>query len=386
MALFLVILLIALTGCTNEQGQPAHSAQPNTQAEQSASTNNSPANQAGGSGAASQSAGSTVSSEVPEKLKQPVKIALVMQLTAGSFYTTQIKGVQEQVKAFGGEVKIYDSQNDLAKMAANIELAVNEKVDGILISHGRADALEPSVKRALEANIPVVAFDSDLNLPGVTVLDQDDYLLAWKILRKIGEDLRGEGEIATIWVAGYAPMEKRQVIIEAAQKRFPNIKEIARFGNATNNTALDTQAQVEALLTQYPNPGEIDAIFGTWNEFTRGALRALEQKGRTDIKVYGIDLTDEDLPLMQKEGSPWVAAAATDPAEVGRVQVRLLYQKIGGEDVSDVVFMEPVLVKKEDLPQEPMKLDDLGKYVPGWGKTNIGWVPWMEQLAKGAAQ
>ena len=33
---------------------------------------------------------------------------------------------------------------------------------------------------------------------------------------------------------------------------------------------------------------------------------------------------------MQKENSPWTATAATDPAEVGKVQVRF-YTKIAGE-------------------------------------------------------
>ncbi len=31
---------------------------------------------------------------------------------------------------------------------------------------------------------------------------------------------------------------------------------------------------------------------------------------------------------MQKENSPWSATAATDPAEVGKVQVRFLYKKL----------------------------------------------------------
>jgi len=389
LALSLVLMLFIVSACSNEQGSSNKPAGNETKTEQGSSNtgkNNASSKEEEKTTEPVTQTGNGANSQLPERFQQPVKIALVMQLTGGSFYTTQIKGVNEQVKAFGGDVKIYDSQNDLAKMAANIELAVNEKVDGILVSHGRADALTKSIQRALDANIPVVAFDSDLNMPGVTVLDQDDYLLAWRAMKKIAEDLRGKGNIATIWVAGYAPMEKRQVIIEAAYKRFPNLKEVSRFGNATANTALDTQAQVESLLTKYPKEGQIDAIFGTWNEFTRGALKALEQKGRTDIKVYGIDLTDEDLPLMQKEGSPLVAAAATDPAEVGRVQVRLLYQKIGGIDVSDIVAMEPVLVKKESLPAEPIKLDDLDKYVPGWGKTDIGKVAWMEELEKGAKQ
>lgn len=377
LTILLVVMVFLLAACTNEQ--PSRSSEPkitSQETEVKTATKKADAVQKE----------NVETDEIPAKLEEPVEIALVMQMTAGSFYTTQIKGIQEQVAAFGGEVKIYDSQNDLAKMASNIELAVTEQVDGILVSHGRADALNASIQRALDAEIPVVAFDSDIQLPGVTVLDQDDHLLAWKILRKIAEDLRGSGNLATIWVAGFAPMEKRQVMIEAFHGRFNHIKEVARFGSVTSNTPLDTQAQVEALLTKNPNEGEIDAIFSTWNEFTRGAVKALEHSGRTDVQLYGIDLTDEDLPLMQQEGSPLVAVATIDPAEVGRVQARLLYQKIGGVDVSDIVLMEPALVKKEDLPAEPVKLDELDEYVPGWGRTNLGVSPWMTKLEERVKQ
>ena len=49
-------------------------------------------------------------------------------------------------------------------------------------------------------------------------------------------------------------------IIDAFYKRYPNIKEVARFGTASNNTPLDTQTQVEALLKKYPKKGDLQAI------------------------------------------------------------------------------------------------------------------------------
>ncbi|MFP3490986.1 substrate-binding domain-containing protein, partial [Staphylococcus sp. SIMBA_130] len=74
---------------------------------------------------------------------------------------------------FGGSVQVYNADNDLSKMATHLDTAINQNVDAILIDHGRADALEPGVKKAVEKGIPVVVFDSDINVPGVTVIDQD---------------------------------------------------------------------------------------------------------------------------------------------------------------------------------------------------------------------
>ena len=69
---------------------------------------------------------------------------------------------------------------------------------------------------------------------------------------------------------------------------------------------------------------------------------------------------------MQKENSPWTATAATDPAEVGKVQVRF-YTKIAGEQTPDIYSLEPYLVKKNSLPKENITMDQLSKYINGWG-------------------
>ncbi|MCM3718679.1 sugar ABC transporter substrate-binding protein [Fictibacillus phosphorivorans] len=359
---------IILSGCTNEQD--ALSSKTETKPA-SANESKSPSGNK-----------TNLSSEVPKALQKPLKIASINQFSIGTFSSQYISGVKKQVEEFGGEVQIYNADNDLSKMAAYVETAINQQVDGILIDHGRADAIAPSVKKAIAKGIPVVAFDSDINIPGVTVIDQDDYSLAWSTLRTMAQDLNGKGEIVYVWVGGFTPMERRNTMYEAFKKRYPEIKEIARFGNAGQNTTLDTQSQMEALLQKYPNKGDIDAVFAPWDEFAKGVTRAIQQAGRDEIKVYGIDLSDEDLQLMQEGNSPWTATAATDPADVGKLQVRFLYQKVAGEETPEVYSVQPHLVEKEDLPQTKVSMGDIGKYVEGWGKSDAGTSPWMKKLKK----
>ncbi|WP_044642727.1 sugar ABC transporter substrate-binding protein [Risungbinella massiliensis] len=365
LTIFILVAILLLAACTSEQDLISQN-----KGNQTTETSTEPlGNQTG-------------SKEIPAKLKKPIKIAVITQLSIGTFSSQYISGVQSQVKEFGGEVQVYNADNDLSKMASYIDTAVSQKVDGILLDHGRADALTPSVKKAVAAGIPVVAFDSDLNIPGVTVIDQDDYSLAWNTLRTLAQDLNGKGNIVYIWVGGFTPMERRNVIYEAFKQRYPNMKEIAKFGNATSNTALDTQAQMEAILAKYPNKGDIDAVFAPWDEFAKGATRAIQQAGRTEIKVYGIDLSDEDLQLMQQKNSPWVATTATDPAEVGKIQVRFLYQKIAGEPTPQIYSIQPHLVEKQTIPNKQVSMNQLDQHIEGWGKSNVAYTPWMKTLAE----
>jgi simple sugar transport system substrate-binding protein len=362
---FLLVFTLLLTACTNEQDAVS---QPTSKQQTEVKQNET------------KTASESTNTEIPAAVQKPIKIAAIMQMSIGTFSSQYIAGVQEQVKKFGGEVQIFNAENDLAKMASYVENAVTQNFDAILLDHGRADALQGPVEKAVKKGIPVVAFDNDLNIPGVTVIDQDDYSLAWKTLKTLAEDLNGKGEIVTIWVGGFTPMERRHVIYDAFKKRYPNIKEVAKFGTASANTALDTQSQMEAILKKYPNKGDIDAVFATWDEFAKGAVRAIQQAGRNEIKVYGIDLSDEDLQLIQQENSPWVATTATDPAEVGRVQVRFAYQKIAGEQTPNIYSLDPHLVKRSDLPNQTITMNQLGDYVAGWGESKVAYSPWMKTL------
>ncbi|WP_248925751.1 sugar ABC transporter substrate-binding protein [Paenibacillus hamazuiensis] len=308
------------------------------------------------------------------------KIALIMQINLGTFSAQYIEGVKEQVEKLGGKVTVFTSDGDLAKMSSNLDAAINQKFDAILTDHGTPEALEAGVKKAVEKKIPVIAFDADLKVPGVTVLEQGDQKMAEQTLDRLAQDIGGKGNIVKIWVAGFAPMERRQIAYKAFLDKNKDIKEIAAFGAATQNTALDTQAQMEAILKKYPNKGDITAVWASWDEFAKGAARAIQQAGRTEIKLYGIDMSDEDLQMIQDPKNPWIASAAVDPKDIGRVQVRYAYQKMHGDQTPDKVVLDPVFVSRDQLPQNQISTADLSKHVKGWGNSQQGYTDWLKEL------
>jgi simple sugar transport system substrate-binding protein len=308
------------------------------------------------------------------------KVALIMQQNLGTFSAQYIEGIKQQVGQFGGDVTVFTSDGDLAKMASNVDAAINQGFDGILIDHGTKEALANGVKKAVEKKIPVVVFDAELDVQGVTVLEQGDQKMADMTLKRLADDANGKANIVKIWVAGFAPMERRQVAYEDFIKKNQGIKEVASFGSATANTALDTQSQMEAILKQYPNKGDITAIWASWDEFAKGAVRAIEQAGRTDIKVYGIDMSDEDLQMMQTENSPWIASAAVDPKDIGRIQVRYLYQRINGDTPPDRVTLNPVFVSQDILPDKSVTTQELNQYIKGWGNSQQGYTDELKKL------
>ena len=70
-------------------------------------------------------------------------MALVRELGEGSFFERYLAGAQSQAKELGIELIESNAQGDEAKLVANLENAIQQKVDGIIIDHGRADTLRP---------------------------------------------------------------------------------------------------------------------------------------------------------------------------------------------------------------------------------------------------
>ncbi len=53
-----------------------------------------------------------------------------------------------------------------------------------------------------------------------------------------------------------------------------------------------------------------------------------------------------------------------------------------GEQTPDIYSLEPYLVKKSSLPKENITMDQLSKYINGWGDSKDAYSPWMKKLEK----
>ena len=370
-------LVLVLSACGIKKANEESSASPSASASDTASA--SPSD----SPSASPSASSAASGDV-ESLKGK-NIALIMRLNTGTFSAQYVDGVKKQIEKFGGKVTVITSDDKLDVMASNLDAAVNQHYDGILLDHGDDGALKAGVQKAIDANIPVVAFDSAISNTAVTNVAQNDQKMAEQTLEALAKDAGGKGNIVKIWVAGFPPMESRQIAYSAFQKKYPDIKEIAHFGTA-DGPQLDAQTKMEAILKQYPEKGSITAVWAAWDEFAKGAANAIKQAGRDEIKVYGIDLSDEDLAMIQDPSSPWVASAAVDPASIGQVQVRYLYQKIHGDTTPPTVELDSVYVSRDSLPKDKqVTTADLSQYVEGWGASDEGSTEYLTALEQAVA-
>lgn len=336
------------------------------------------------SGSGNTSIGQVVDVPAPLAEKGDVNIKVIRKI-GGDDHTAQfLAGAKAEGEALGFKVDTFTANGNTAQFLDALEQAANSDADGVVISHGEDAATVEVVKKLRDKGIEVVTFDSIPELsevPGVTLTAQDDAALAQYTLDQLVAEQGEEANIIYLWVDGFPPMVRRNAVYQEFQNKYPNIKELERFGVATANTTVDTQNAVAAMLTKYPK-GEIDAIFATWDAFAIGAARALIEAGRTEIKIYGIDVSNADLQIMQEENSPWVSTAAVDPRMIGAVNVRILAKKLAGETTPESYDLEAALIKQEDLKKssEPVNMVTLANLIPGWGTTDAFEEDWMKAL------
>lgn len=323
---------------------------------------------------------------VPDAFKDgnDMKIKVIRKI-GGDDHTAQfLAGAKSEGEALGFKVDVFTANGDTAKFHDAIAQGLQEDYDGFIISHGDDAATVDDVKKLTEAGKSVVAFDSNgdlMNVDGVTLTSQDDEALAQLALDQLVKETNGEGNIVYLWVDGFPPMVRRNNVYKDVLSKNPGLKEVERFGVAAADTSVQTQNAVAAMLNKHKK-GEIDAIFATWDAFAIGAARAIKEAGRDEIKIYGIDVSNADLQLMQEQGSPWSYTAAVDPKLIGEVDMRILAKKLAGEETPQTYDLEASMIDQKSLQssKNPVNMQSLADIIDGWGKSDAFEEDWMKTL------
>ncbi len=364
-----LLLVFSLFGCSSDTPENTEAPASN-EAEESVQDNNN-----------------TSSADIPEAVKgKTLRMALVKEWGTGTHMITHINGVKAEAERYGIELSVIDANNDLTKMAEGIENAVTNKMDAILISHGKADALKKSVEKALKNNIPVIVFDNDFDIPSevhkgkLVSLDQYDLMMGLLSQMSLVQELDGEGSVIYNRVANVPPTDKRHRIWEGGiLPTYTGINVINTIDLGTDNPMPKAQTALETLLT---TSDDIDAVYAVWDEYAKGFYNAIVASGKT-IPLYSVDISDQDLAMMQEHPEIWRSSAAVDPTIVGQVQVRLALKAIVGEKIPRYYSLKPVLVHVNDLPSKEEKrvsMADLADYYDDWGYTTDFLEDWMLSL------
>ncbi|MCV9965982.1 substrate-binding domain-containing protein [Pararhizobium sp. BT-229] len=308
--------------------------------------------------------------------KGGVKLALVSYISAGDFFQAYQAGAEAQAKALGIDLRVFPGRQDAAEQREQILQAINLGVEGIVIDHGVPESLGDVVQQALDKGIKVVAFDVNLNNPKVPVVGQSDHALAKQALDQAVKDNGTSFNAGYVYVAGFAPLDRRNEVWDKFKAENKGVVEKARFGNVSDTTATSTADQAKAVFRANP---DITVVFAPYDEFARGVKLAAADLGISDkLKIYSADVSTADIQEIIEEGSPWVATVATNPAVVGAVSIRAAALEIAGEDVPREITVEPTLLTQKSLREAGVKsIEELAAKIPAFSASDAATASWI---------
>ncbi len=259
------------------------------------------------------------------------------------------EAVEAAAKESGVDVKVYIADNDPAKQISQVEQAIAEGVDGIVIDPVSFEGITAAVTAAKEASIPFVTVHE-------LVATQDECTAF------VGSDLKTGGKLKMEQVMKdfpdgaqmgllYGPLgQNAQIDITDGYKEVlagNEDKYVTVFdgvGNWNAEDALD-------LVSNWLSTGKkIDALVCNNDGMAIGALQAVKSAGKQDeILIYGLD-AQQDVLKEIKDGNIR-ATIFNDYQGEADTAVELCIKAINGEEVEKEIMIDPKVVTEENVDE-----------------------------------
>lgn len=187
---------------------------------------------------------------------EELKVALITHAAPGDTFWDTIRAGAENAANLNNIDLLYTSDPDGARQAQLVQQAVDQGVDGIVVTLAKADAMSGEVKKATEAGIPVFSINAgedDFKAMGVLAhFGQNEFIAG----QAAGEQLNEAGKkkaICVIQEQGHVGLEAR---CEGLADKFEGSSEVLYVqGTDMTNVAstitskLQTNKDIDAVLT-----------------------------------------------------------------------------------------------------------------------------------------
>ncbi|MEZ5934089.1 MAG: substrate-binding domain-containing protein [Alphaproteobacteria bacterium] len=267
------------------------------------------------------------------------------------FFVHMMKALEDEGAALGVTTVQSDGQNSTPKQTADVEAAIIQGVNGIVISPSDVNAMAPAIQTAVENGVPVVTIDRRVD--GVE-----------GILAHVGADNVIGGEAQGHYIMELFPDGAKIVNLQGQPGASPAIDRNQGVHNVldgndkyefiveqTANFARDQGLSVtESILAGLDSPP--DVIVAANDDMALGAAEAVKAQGLGDqIKIIGFDALPEALAAV-KDGS-LAATVEQFPGGQSRkaMQIMVDYVKNGTAPAESLVLLEPIAITAENIDQ-----------------------------------
>ncbi|WP_328906690.1 sugar ABC transporter substrate-binding protein [Streptomyces sp. NBC_00234] len=274
-----------------------------------------------------------------------MKIAMVTHSGQGDTFWDIVQSGAEQAAAKDNVEFLYSADKEGKEQAQLVQAAIDQKVDGIVVTLAKPDAVKAVVAKAVAAGIPVVTINSgaqhSAEVGALSHIGQDEAVAG----EAVGEELNGRGRkkaLCVIHEQGNVSLEER---CAGVKKTFEG--EVENLNVEGTNMPASTSS-IEAKLQA---DRDIDAIVTLGAPFAAASVKAKEGSGST-AEVDTFDLNAEVVKRLKAEEVGF--AVDQQPYLQGYLAVDELWlNKTNGNVIGGgkPVLTGPAIVTAKDVPQ-----------------------------------
>ncbi|MEW2219628.1 sugar ABC transporter substrate-binding protein [Streptomyces sp. NPDC006990] len=214
------------------------------------------------------------------------KVAMVTHSGDGDTYWDIVQSGAEQAAAKDNIEFLYSHDKEAGRQAQLVQTAIDKKVDGLIVTLAKPDAMKRVVKKAVQAGIPVITINSGQEVSqdfgALTHIGQDEVLAGEAVGRELNERGRKKA-VCLIHEQGNVGHEQR---CDGIEKTFDGkVKNL--YVDGTNMPGV--QSSVEAKLQ---SDKKVDAVVTLGAPFAATAAKAKENAG-SEAEIDTFDLNDK---------------------------------------------------------------------------------------------
>jgi inositol transport system substrate-binding protein len=267
------------------------------------------------------------------------------------FFVHMMNQMKAEADALGGITVIEsDGQDSTPKQTADVETAIVQGVDGIVISPREVDAMAPAIQQAVDAGIPVVTIDRRVDkVPGILAHVGADNVKGGEAQGELIMKLFPDG--ATIinlqGTPGASPaIDRSKGLHNVLDPHADKYKFV--FEQTANFRRADGLSVTESALGGMDSPP--DVIVAGNDDMIFGAIEALKARNITDVVTLGFDALPE--ALVQVRDGSLTATVEQFPGGQSRGAVDALVKYLrDGVKPEPLVLLTPIVITKENLDQ-----------------------------------
>lgn len=260
--------------------------------------------------------------------------------------------MEDELEKLGCEVVATVTDNTSDRTNA-IESLIQQGCDAIIIEEGDITEVESAILEAKEAGIIIGSMDAGTaDYVDIYVSSDNDNLgtiAAEQMVKAMGE----KGKIVEIINDSGSMIRMRKEAMHAVVEQYPDIEIAYSITYSWPDYYADVKNKIEAILQANPNPGDITAIFASFDGAGVAAYDAVKEAGLQDsIVIVGVDGDPDAYTVMKEEGSNYLCTMAQDPDTIARKTCGYVVDLLKGKTLDEkVVYVDGILVTKDNIPE-----------------------------------